>query len=128
MSDTNPTRPTEPIPPVTAGGSTGPTERTDPIGSSSPIDDSRQAESMSSWFQPDTTEAPETPATRKSRLPARFGTIFWGVLLLGFAAFMIANSVMPVIVDPVTWLIGGLIAVGAVLVVAGIAAAIRRTD
>jgi len=77
------------------------------------------------------TDAPQAtaplPAAEPKRLPARFGTIFWGVLLLTFAGFMIVNSVVPVVQDPVTWLIGGLIAAGAVLVIAGIAAAVRRT-
>lgn len=123
MTDSNPTRPTEPFPP------TGPTSPMEPLGSPDPASES---DDTSSWFATSPYPSPETasapvPEGRK-RLPARFGTIFWGVLLLAFAGFMIANAVVPFVYDPVTWLIAGLIAAGAVLVIAGIAAAIRRTE
>ncbi|MGG7507997.1 hypothetical protein [Plantibacter sp. YIM 135249] len=60
------------------------------------------------------------------RRSARFGTILWGVLVLTFAAAVVTNAVSTIAIDPVTWIIGALIGVGAILVVAGIAAAIRR--
>jgi hypothetical protein len=55
-----------------------------------------------------------------------FATIFWGVLLLAFAAFMVVWTVLPATPDPTLWLLGGVIAIGLVLVAAGIAAASRR--
>jgi hypothetical protein len=67
-------------------------------------------------------------APEPERLRPRFGTIFWGVILLVFAAFMVTNAIVPFVVDPSTWVIGALVAGGIVLVVAGIAAAVRRTD
>ena len=114
---TNPTGATEPIRPTIQ------TEQGAPSTSDPDTDDPAR------WFQADAAPtAPLQPAVAKrKRLPARFGTIFWGVLLLAFAGFMIVNSIVPVVQDPVTWLIGGLIAAGAVLVIAGIAAAVRRT-
>ena len=121
-ASTNPTGETKPINP------TGATEQSNPSASDGTDDPSR-------WFSSDAAATPTgasqatapLPAAEPQRLPARFGTIFWGVLLLTFAGFMIVNSVVPVVQDPVTWLIGGLIAAGAVLVIAGIAAAVRRT-
>ncbi|MGK9147369.1 hypothetical protein KXS11_07075 [Plantibacter flavus] len=62
------------------------------------------------------------PTTR----PARFGTILWGVVLLVFAAAMFTSTITEMRIDPLTWITGGLIATGAVLVLAGIAAAVRR--
>ncbi len=61
---------------------------------------------------------------RKSR--PLFGTIFWGVVLLTFAAYMVARTVFPFAFDAATWLIGSVIVIGLLLVVAGIAAASRR--
>ena len=55
-----------------------------------------------------------------------FGTIFWGVVLLTFAAFMVARSVFPLALDAALGLIGSVIVIGLLLVVAGIAAASRR--
>lgn len=113
------TRPTEPIAP---DGETRPTE---PIGPTTDTTD------PAAWFRADDTPpvaTERTPAAERKRLPARFGTIFWGVLLLVFAGFMVANAVVPFVQDPVTWLIAGLIAAGAVLVIAGIAAAVRRSE
>lgn len=62
------------------------------------------------------------------RRHARFGTILWGVILLIFAAFMVTNALVPFSLDAGTWLIVTLVAGGVVLVIAGIAAALRRTD
>lgn len=63
------------------------------------------------------------PAARRRPL---FATIFWGVMLLAFAAFMVVCTVMPTTPDPTLLLLGGVIAIGLVLVAAGIAAASRR--
>jgi hypothetical protein len=57
-----------------------------------------------------------------------FGTIFWGVVLLTFAAFMVVRTVLPVGPDPTLWLLGSVILIGLLLIVAGIAAASRRAD
>lgn len=82
-----------------------------------------------SFFAPNTdaptvgTLLPTTP-----RLRPRFGTILWGVLLLAFATYMVVFTLLPVPPDPTLWLLGGVIAVGLGLVVAGIAAAARRAD
>ena len=77
--------------------------------------------------RPDST-SPVEPAIAHDRLRPRFGTIFWGVILLVFAAFMVTNAIVPFVLDPTTWIIVGLVAGGVVLVVAGIAAALRRAD
>jgi hypothetical protein len=75
------------------------------------------------------TRAPEPARSLEpERLRPRFGTIFWGVILLVFAAFMVTNAIVPFVLDPSTWIIAGLVAGGVVLVVAGIAAAVRRSD
>ncbi|HYI33851.1 MAG TPA: hypothetical protein VEX88_10355 [Glaciibacter sp.] len=55
-----------------------------------------------------------------------FGTIFWGIVLLTFAAFMVITTLFPVNLDPTLWLVGSVIVIGLLLVVAGIAAASRR--
>jgi hypothetical protein len=71
------------------------------------------------------TSAPEFGTETSAKRRPLFGTIFWGVLLLAFAAFMVAWTVLPT-PDPTLWLLGGVIAIGLVLVAAGIAAASRR--
>jgi peptidoglycan/LPS O-acetylase OafA/YrhL len=77
--------------------------------------------------EPTTTPAPEFGMGTVTRRPQPlFGTIFWGVLLLAFAAFMVVWTIVPEMPDPTLWLLGGVIAVGLLLVVAGIAAASRR--
>lgn len=75
------------------------------------------------WSGPTAGARPEP-----ERLRPRFGTIFWGVILLVFAGFMVTTALVPFVLDPSVWIIGGLVAGGIVLVVAGIAAAVRRTD
>jgi hypothetical protein len=70
----------------------------------------------------------QPPQSEPERLRPRFGTIFWGVILLVFAGFMVTNAIVPFVLDPSTWIIAALVAGGVVLVVAGIAAAVRRTD
>lgn len=85
-----------------------------------------------SWTGPATGPTigfrPEPERPEPEPLRPRFGTIFWGVILLVFAGFMVTNAIVPFALDPSTWIIGGLVAGGIVLVVAGIAAAVRRTD
>jgi hypothetical protein len=63
-------------------------------------------------------------APRRNR--PRFSTILWGVLLLVFAGFMVAWTVLPTAPDPTLLLLGAVIAIGVALVAAGIAAASRR--
>lgn len=75
---------------------------------------------------PETTGQDTTPATTSGGRAARFGTILWGVILLVFAGAMLTTTLTEVRIDPLAWVTGGLIATGAVLVVAGIAAAVRR--
>ncbi len=74
---------------------------------------------------PPTEAVASTPAPR---LRSRFGTIVWGVLLLVFAVYLVVYTLLPVPPDPTLWLLGGVIAVGLGLVVAGIAAAARRAN
>ncbi|MDJ0338593.1 hypothetical protein [Cryobacterium sp. PH31-O1] len=81
------------------------------------------------FFAPNTdapTVGPALPAA--PRLRPRFGTILWGILLLALATYMVVFTLLPVPPDPTLWLLGGVIAVGLGLVVAGIAAAARRAD
>jgi hypothetical protein len=77
---------------------------------------------------PTAADLPAEPAASVTRRRDRplFGTIFWGVLLLAFAAFMVVWTALPTVPDPTLWLLGGVIAIGVALVVAGIAAASRR--
>ncbi|GAA3881017.1 hypothetical protein GCM10022381_24080 [Leifsonia kafniensis] len=72
--------------------------------------------------------APVAPgaASAPRRNRPRFSTILWGVLLLVFAGFMVAWTVLPTAPDPTLLLIGAVIAIGVALVAAGIAAASRR--
>lgn len=67
-----------------------------------------------------------TAASVTKRGRPLFGTIFWGLVLLAFAAFMVVWTLQPGSPDPTLWLLGGVIVVGLLLVVAGIAAASRR--
>ena len=67
-------------------------------------------------------------ASSFDRRGPRFGTIFWGVVLLVFAAFMAVWTLQPTNLDPTLWLLGSVIVLGLLLVVAGIAAAFRRAD
>ena len=71
------------------------------------------------------TKSGPDQTVRGGRAP-RFGTILWGVLLLVFAGAMLVTNLTEVRIDPLGWITGAIIATGAVLVVAGIAAAVRR--
>jgi len=73
---------------------------------------------------PDPAAVP-VPAARARRSP-RFGTVFWGVVLLVFAATMAVTALPWFSVDPVTLLLGACIAAGVLLVVAGVAAVVAR--
>ena len=86
----------------------------------------REHDATPSFFAPN-TDMPTTAAATP-RLRPRFGTIFWGILLLAFATYMVVFTLLPAPPDPTLWLLGGVIAVGLGLVVAGIAAAARRAD
>lgn len=65
-------------------------------------------------------------APQERRLPARFSTILWGVIVLAFAVAVGALRNADAIPDPLTWITGALIVGGVALVVIGIAAALRR--
>ncbi|KGJ79733.1 hypothetical protein GY21_04210 [Cryobacterium roopkundense] len=67
-----------------------------------------------------------TAAQVSPRRRPRFAPIFWGVVLLAFAVYVVVARLLPTPPDPTFWLLGGIIAVGLTLVVAGIAAAVRR--
>lgn len=103
---------------------------------SAPSETGQTAPTESAATQPTTVEpttaqtadGPRTdvgPTDRGGRAP-RFGTILWGVLLLVFAGAMLVTNLTEVRVDPLGWVTGAIIATGAVLVIAGIAAAVRR--
>ena len=80
------------------------------------------------FFAPNSDLPTPGAATATPRLRPRFGTILWGILLLAFATYMVVFTLLPAPPDPTLWLLGGVIAVGLGLVVAGIAAAARRAD
>lgn len=75
-----------------------------------------------------TPAAPPEPAFAEQTGPlrARFGPILWGVLLLTFAAYVFSVQLFPERIDTSIWATAALIGTGAILVIAGIAAALRR--
>ncbi|SKC55098.1 hypothetical protein [Plantibacter cousiniae (nom. nud.)] len=98
---------------------------------SAPSETDQTATTESTRAQPTATQTadePRTDAGPKDRggRPPRFGTILWGVLLLVFAGAMLVTNLTEVRIDPLGWITGAIIATGAVLVIAGIAAAVRR--
>ena len=104
---------------------------TDAATGSAPSETDQTATTESTRAQPTTAQTadePRTDAGPKDRggRPPRFGTILWGVLLLVFAGAMLVTNLTEVRIDPLGWITGAIIATGAVLVVAGIAAAVRR--
>jgi hypothetical protein len=108
------------------------TDHTTPIPPTTPNPRADSAPDATDVLFPNATATYGTPASptgklEPERLRPRFGTIFWGVILLMFAAFMVTNALVPFVLDPSTWIIAGLVAGGVVLVIAGIAAAVRRT-
>ncbi|WP_104137848.1 MULTISPECIES: hypothetical protein [unclassified Cryobacterium] len=88
----------------------------------------QETDTTPSFFSPNQAVPAGEATTSVPRLRPRFGTIFWGILLLAFATYMVVFTLLPVPPDPTLWLLGGVIAVGLGLVVAGIAAAARRAD
>lgn len=74
---------------------------------------------------PEAVAPPAGSSTTPRRNPL-FGTILWGTLALAFAGFMVFRTLVPGSMDPSLWLLGGVIATGLVLVVAGVAAAMRH--
>ena len=107
---------------------TGPRTPTEPYPAS--VLPPRNNDSEPNFFTPPTDAPAATPAAAApaARLRPRFATILWGVLLLAFATYMAVFTLLPVPPDPTLWLLGGVIAVGLGLVVAGIAAAARHVD
>lgn len=89
----------------------------------------RETVETPNFFAPN-TDAPtvDTALPAVPRLRPRFATILWGILLLALATYVVVFTLLPVPPDPTLWLLGGVIAVGLGLVVAGIAAAARRAD
>ena len=76
--------------------------------------------------QTDAAAAAFAPASVPRRARPRFGTIFWGVVLLAFAAFMAVMTLLPQPADLTLWLLGGVIAIGVLLIIVGVIAASRR--
>jgi hypothetical protein len=68
------------------------------------------------------------PAEAKRPRPAQFGTIVWGLLLLGLCGFVAISQFGPgVDADRYLWAFVGVIAAGVALVAVGIVAAFRRS-
>lgn len=74
---------------------------------------------------PEPVPAPVATPPRRRRRPL-FPTILWGILMLALAAFIAARELVPGDLDLVTWMLTAVVAIGILLVVAGIAAASRR--
>lgn len=74
---------------------------------------------------PPTAPAP-APVPVRARRGARFGTIFWGVVLLVCAVAMAVNALPVLSVDPTTLLLAACLTAGALLVVAGLVAVFTR--
>jgi hypothetical protein len=90
-----------------------------------PDDDATQEGTEEHSEQPEDHRGEARPDSRERRGPV-FGTIFWGALLLVVALLVGIQSVPSVTIDPTVLLIGAVVALGCLLVVAGIAAAVRR--
>lgn len=84
--------------------------------------------STASTAAPAEAQAPVVDTAERRRHSARIGTIIWGFLVAAVAAVVALTTNLVQIEDPTAWLIGGLVVGGAALVVAGIAAAVRRAD
>jgi CHASE2 domain-containing sensor protein len=74
----------------------------------------------------DTTPPSQATDAPRPRRSARFGTIFWGVVLLVFALAVAVPALPWFSVDPVTLLLVACITAGVLLVVAGVAAVVAR--
>jgi len=106
-----------------AGGGAGATA-TPPPGPTPPPAPS--APTAAAYAAPGATAQETWPATPARRRHPLFGTIFWGTVLLAFSGFITYRTLVPGETDPALWLLGGVILMGLVLIVAGIAAAARR--
>lgn len=71
------------------------------------------------------SERPEPGETPTSRRRPLFGTIVWGILLLGVAALIAVPVLFGPLENPVLWVLGGVVVVGVLLLVSGIVAAVR---
>lgn len=96
-----------------------------------PSETDQSAATESAATRPTTAQPADEPRTDvgpkdRGGRPPHFGTILWGVLLLVFAGAMLVTNLTEVRIDPLGWITGAIIATGAVLVIAGIAAAVRR--
>lgn len=67
------------------------------------------------------SQVPRSP----TKLRPRTGPIVWGALILAFCLFVAQRTVAPGAVDPVTWLITGVVGLGALLLAVGIAVLLR---
>ncbi|TCU50954.1 hypothetical protein EDF51_102166 [Curtobacterium sp. PhB25] len=77
-------------------------------------------------FPPAAPVPAPAPEPARARRGARFGTIFWGVVLLVFAIAMAVSAIPVFSVDPTTLLLAACLAAGALLVVAGLVAVFTR--
>jgi hypothetical protein len=71
-------------------------------------------------------EAPEPQAQDGARLPARVGTVVWGLIVLALAALIIISRLGIVALNGTYVLIGLMIGAGAALVIGGLLAARGR--
>lgn len=95
----------------------------DTANTARPTPDPQRAEEHSEKTE---DHRPNARADVRERRGPVFGTIFWGALLLVIALLVGIHSVPAVTIDPTVLLIGAVVALGCLLVVAGIAAAVRR--
>lgn len=127
-----PTGSTAPTAPIESGSPTAPTEsdttatfrETTSSDTTAPFRETTLSDATDAYRETRPSGATAAAPARSSR--PLFGTIFWGIVLLTFAAFMVITTLFPVNLDPTLWLVGSVIVIGLLLVVAGIAAASRR--
>ncbi|QPZ37798.1 hypothetical protein [Paramicrobacterium chengjingii] len=77
-------------------------------------------------YRPQSGSGPDAAATASTRRAPIFGTIFWGIILLVFAVVMAVLAIPTITVDVVALTITALVVLGALLVVAGVAASVRN--
>jgi hypothetical protein len=107
-----------------AGGAAGATATPPPVPPTPPT--ARSAPTPPAYLAPGESAAEAWPTAPVRRRHPLFGTIFWGTVMLAFSGFIIYRTLVPGETDPALWLLGGVILMGLVLIVAGIAAAARR--
>ncbi len=94
---------------------------------SDPGTPSPEATTPSSPTPPFPPAAATAPATGARKQSPQFGTMVWGILLLGLCGFVALAQFGPGIdADRYLWAFIGVIAAGVALVAVGIAAAFRR--